>query len=286
MSVARRGGDEAPVVSARVRCLVVVVWALLLGHFVATFLWAAPGSLTGRADDKPASRADTGALSAYMTPVFAQNWSVFAPSPLRVEYALRVRGVYPRADGGLTPGPWIDATAVELRALTGRPLPGASERPARRLASDTRAAYLALPEEARVVVLRSPTDAPAPERAPPEPWPALRASLLDAGAAPGVVDDYLARDRALAAYATQVLRAGHVADGPASGSGVVASLAYVQARIVRHGVAPYGARERPEPAGLIIGARPPHVVTGQDDAAFHGTWDALDGSAAAGGRAG
>jgi hypothetical protein len=266
---------------------VVVVWALLLGHFVATFLWTAPGFLTGGADDKPASGADTGALSAYMTPVFAQNWSVFAPSPLRVEYALRVRGVYPRDDGGLTPGPWIDATAVELRALTGRPFPGAGERPARRLASDTRAAYLALPEEARVVVLRSPPDAPAPEHAPHGPWPALRASLLDAGAAPGVVDDYLAQDRTLAAYATQVLRAADAADGPASGTGAPGpAAAYVQARIVRHVVPPYGARDRPEPSGLTVGARPPYTVAGQDDAAFRGMWDTLDRSTAAGGGAG
>ncbi|MDR7384760.1 DUF5819 family protein [Promicromonospora iranensis] len=278
MSVARSGGDEAPAVPARVRCLVVVVWALLLGHFVATFLWAAPGSLTSRPDDKPASSSGTGALSAYMTPVFAQNWSIFAPSPLHVEYALRVRGVYARADGELVPGPWTDTTAVEVRALTGRVLPGATERPARRLASGTRAAYLALPEEARLVVLRSPSEAPALGHALSEPWPALRASLLDAGAAPGVVDDYLARDRALAAYATQVLRADGAAGSPAP--------AYVQAHVVRHVVTPYGARQRPEPAGFTVGARPPYAVVGQDDAAFRGTWDTLDGSTAAGGGTG
>jgi hypothetical protein len=50
---------------------------------------------------------------------------------------------------------------------------------------------------------------------------------------------------------------------------------YVQAKVVRHGVTPYGARERPGPAGLTVGARPPYAVTGQDDAAFRSTWDAL-----------
>ncbi|WP_419706219.1 DUF5819 family protein [Promicromonospora sp. NFX87] len=267
----------APAVSRRVRFLVIGVWALLLAHFVATFLWTAPGFLTGRPDDGTAGPARTGALAAYMTPVFAQSWSIFAPSPLHVEYTLRVRGMYERGiDGGLVPGPWIDTTAVEARALTGHLLPAATERPARRLASDARAAYLELPEKARLVVLRPPAAGPAPGQAPPEPWPALRAALLDDGAAPGVVDEYLAQDRALAAYATQVLRADGASGRPAMGAGRPGlPLVYVQAEVVRHGITRYGAQERPGPDGLTVGARPPYAVAGQDDAAFRSAWDAL-----------
>lgn len=251
------------------------VWALVLAHFAATFLGAAPGYLTGRADDEPL-RPDTGVLGAYPAPVFAQNWSIFAPTPLHVEYTLRVRGVYARADGGLASGPWVDTTAVEVRALTGHLLPAAIERPARRLASDVRAAYLELPEEARILVLRSPSTAPVPDREAPDPWPALWAALLDAGAAPGVVDDYLDQDRALAAYATQVLRADGAVGRPASGARTTGEApAYVQAAVVRHGVAPYGTEERPEPAGLVVGARPPSSVAGQSDTAFRTTWEAL-----------
>jgi hypothetical protein len=253
---------------------VVGVWALLLAHFVATFLWAAPGFLTGQPDAEPLSRTDTGPLRTYMAPVFAQNWSIFAPSPLHVEYTLLVRGVYAGAGSDLAPGPWIDTTAVEVRALTGQLLPAATERPARRLASDTRTAYLDLPEEARLVVLRSPDGTPAPGRA--APWPALRTALIERGAAPDVVDDYLARDRALAAYATQVLRAGGAAGGTASRADAPGQApAYVQAKVVRHAVAPYGAAQRPNPSGLTLGARPAYVVGGQDGAAFRETWDAL-----------
>lgn len=277
---------RALAVSRRVRGLVVAVWALLLAHLAATFLWAAPGYVTGLPDAEHRTEALPAgahrALETYMTPVFAQNWSVFAPSPLHVEYTLLVRGVYPDGpDGGLAPGPWIDTTAVEVRALTGRLLPAATERPARRLASETRTAFVGLTEEARTIVLMSPASlrgrGPA---AVVDPWPGLRTALLDAGATPDAVDRYLREDRALAAYATQVLRAS----GPAARAGTPmgtsgppagGDLRYVQASIVRHAVAPPGTGERPEPTELVLGARPPVVLPGQDDAAFFATWDAL-----------
>ncbi|WP_369374606.1 DUF5819 family protein [Promicromonospora sp. Populi] len=274
---------DLPAVSPRVRALVSTVWALLLVHFVATFLWAAPTQWTGRPDDDssadtPATGVDL-AVQTYMNPVFAQNWSIFAPSPLHVEYALRVRGVYADGtDGVLVPGPWIDTTAVEVRALTGHILPAATERPSRRLASETRTAYLALPEAGRAIVLRSPLSAPDQPAAASDPWPTLRTVLLDEGVAPAVVDDYLVNDRALVAYATQVLRA----DAGAAGVPV-----FVQVSIVRHEVTPYGTGERPAPTELTLGARPPEVVPGQDDAAFRTTWDALQRTTpATGGGAG
>ncbi|WP_129787745.1 DUF5819 family protein [Promicromonospora panici] len=280
--------DGAPVISRRVRGLVIAVWVLLLAHFAATFLWAAPGYLTGLPDGEvPAGKApDTGvhrALEVYMTPVFAQNWSLFAPSPLHVDYALRVRGVYADGpDGDLAPGPWIDTTAVEVGALTGHLLPAATERPSRRLAADVRTAYLALPEGARDVVLQSPASTRGTIPAP-VPWPGLRTALLDAGAAPGVVDDYLAEDRALAAYATQVLRAS--ASGTEAGRASVRHPVYVQANVVRSAVTPYGAAERPEPTEFTLGVRPPVRLPGQGDGAFGVTWEALRTDVAPDGRA-
>lgn len=258
----------APVVSRRVRGLVIAASVLLLAHFAATFLWAAPGHLTGRPDrDGVAAEAPaTGthrALETYMTPVFAQDWSLFAPSPLHVDYELRVRGVYTGGpDGGLRAGPWIDTTAVEAGGFTGHVLPAVTERPSRRLASSVRAAYLALPEDAWAVVLRSPATARGAVPAP-DPWPGLRRALLDAGAAPGVVDDYLAEDRALAAYATQVLgtvRPGERGRARADAPG--RRPVYVQASIVRRAVTPYGTTLRPEPTELTLGARPPVGMPG------------------------
>lgn len=278
------GETRAPAVSGRVRALVVVVWVLLLAHLVATFLWAAPGYLTVRPEGEsagdPASTGVHRVLEPYMTPVFAQNWSVFAPEPLHVEYSLRVRGVYTGGgDGALVPGPWIDTTAVEVRALTGHLLPAATDRPSRRLAADLRTTFLALPEDGRATVLVSPVRGPAgPGGA--GPWSVLRDTLVDAGGAPAVVDDYLGLDRAAAAYATQVLRAsGDLAEpgpgsgGPGSGAGPV----YVQVSVVRQALAPQGTSVRPAPTELLLGARPPVVVPGQDDAAFSGAWDALLG---------
>lgn len=283
----------------------IVVWAILLAHVTATFLWAAPGYLTGGADTDKTGQDDgtsgvRSALEPYMTPVFAQSWSVFAPTPLHVEYSLRVRGLYPQAPHGeIAPGPWVDTTAVEVRALTGHLLPAATERLSRRLASDSRAAYLALPDEARAVALASPAalsdEAPAPsgQGAAPsgrgaaaatgaDPGPALRTALLDAGAEPDAVDRYLAEDRALAAYATQVLRANEAVaqEGASPGSAAASPTAgrvplYVQASIVRQPVAPPGTGERPAPTELVLGPRPPVVVPGQEDAAFRATWDAL-----------
>lgn len=268
--------------SRRVRGLVVAVWAVLLAHFAATFLWTAPAWVTGRPDDAHGRETSPAGvhrvLESVMTPVFAQNWSLFAPEPLHVDYALEVRGLYAGGPGGgPTAGPWIDTTAVEVRALTGHVLPAATERLSRRLASDARTAYVALPTAGRDIVLRPPVTPQGADRPDPDPWPGLRSALLDAGAAPAVVDEYLAADRALAAYATQVLRASH---GEARGSGLV----YVQARIVRREVAPQGSSERPEPTRLTVGARPPVREPGQDDAAFGAAWDALRDAAGPGGR--
>jgi len=278
---------EAPAVPARVRGLVVLVWVVLLAHLVATFIWAAPGHLTGRPSgestgDVP-TRAVHRALEPYMTPVFAQNWSVFAPSPLHVEYSLRVRGVYAGGpDGDLVPEPWIDATAVEVRALAGHVLPAATERPARRLAAELRTAYLDLPDPGREVLLVSPAAEPD---AGPGPWRGLRTALLDAGGTPADVDRYLDRDRAVTAYATQVVRASRSApapgaDGPDNPAADPApsDLVYVQVSILRRPVAPSGTDERPAADELVLGARPAGVVPGQDDAAFRATWDALRGA--------
>lgn len=275
-----------------------VVWVVLLAHLAATFVWAAPGYLTGRPDGEPLSGtpATTGphrALEAWMAPVFEQNWSLFAPSPLHVDYVLRVRGVSASGPGGaLVPGPWTDATAVETRALTGHLLPSAAERPARRLAADTRAAYLALPDDARALVLRWPAQvspgtasavdarsgaAPghgaggvAPARGSPDPWSGLRAALLRAGAAPDAVARYLAADRALTAYATQVVRA--LPDR--------AEAVYVQAAVVRRPVPRHGTGERAPDSELTLGARPPLRLAGQDDAAFADAWWRLRGAGA------
>ncbi|MFJ3408177.1 DUF5819 family protein [Promicromonospora sp. NPDC090134] len=259
---------EPPAVSGRARGIVVAVWVVLFAHLVATFVWAAPGYLTGRPSGESTGDVPTTAvhraLEVYLTPVFAQNWSVFAPSPLHVEYSLRVRGIYAGRPGAdLVPGPWIDATAVEARALTGHVLPAATERPSRRLATELRTAFLELPEDGRAALLVSPVAADTPA----EPLPVLRAALLDAGGVPDVVDDYLGKDRAVTAYATQVLRA----------SGDDAVPVYVQASILRQEVARQGSGARHAPSELVLGARPPVVVPGQDDAAFRRTWTALRG---------
>ena len=70
-------------------------------------------------------------------------------------------------------------------------------------------------------------------------------------------------DRALAAYATQVLgtvRPGERGRARADAPG--RRPVYVQASIVRRAVTPYGTTLRPEPTELTLGARPPVGMPG------------------------
>ncbi|GGM17879.1 DUF5819 family protein [Promicromonospora citrea] len=287
MSTAREGPDAVAPVSPRRRVAVLAVWAVLATHLVATLLWTAPGRLTGQPDDEPLSDQPVTsvarrALATWMTPVFDQGWSLFAPEPRHVDHVLRVRGVYAGEDGEPVAGPWIDATAVETRALTGHLLPAATERPARRLAAEARSAYLELPGDARLVALRSaafPGRGPVPPDAAADPvWAALHADLLDSGAAPEAADRYLAADRALAAYATQV-----VAATPPDPAGTAAhdSPVLVQTSVARREVVLPGEAE-PAPSETVLGARPPLRLPGQDDDAFASAWRRLLGLAGGG----
>lgn len=271
MSTAREGSDAGAPVSPRRRAAVLAVGAVLAAHLAATVLWTAPGWLTGQPDDEPLSdRPVTSvahrALAAWMTPVFDQGWSLFAPEPRHVDHVLRVRGVYAGEDGEPVAGPWIDATAIETRALTGHVLPAATERSARRLAAEARSAYLALPGDARMAALRSSA---FPGRDPAHPVRAtLRADLLDGGATPEAADRYVAADRALAAYATQVVAATPY--GPAAHERPV----LVQAAVTRREVVLPGEAE-PPPSETVLGARPPLRLPGQDDDGFADTWARL-----------
>lgn len=89
-------------------CIAFTAW-----HVLATFLWVAPPS--GLRDVVPKK-----ALSSYMTPLFGQSWSVFAPAPVNGDYTLRVRAV---VRGSSEATEWVDATAVEANMLTHHAFP-------------------------------------------------------------------------------------------------------------------------------------------------------------------
>src|ERR1700735_1105585 len=69
------------------RGLVALVALLVTGivgvHLFATFLYNAPLN--------PVSQKYAGPLHTWMTPIFAQNWQLFAPNPLSEEIDVQAR---------------------------------------------------------------------------------------------------------------------------------------------------------------------------------------------------
>lgn len=235
---------SAPPATTIPRWVKVVAGVLSLAaaaHLAVTALWVAPSSVVPRAVSAP--------LSGYMEPVFQQNWSLFAPTPIRVENSLEVRFL----DADLEATDWVDATALELTTLTHHVLPSRAGRPTRALVTDARAQLTRLsPEELAVLGGHYHHDA----------WPRLREALLavDGPSSAARIDRVLTYDKVMAAYATELARATETAVEPA----------YVQFRIVRQPARPFADRggELPEPTVLTFGRRPMYEFSGQDSESF------------------
>nr|WP_277607971.1 DUF5819 family protein [Streptomyces boncukensis] len=75
------------------------------------------------ASDFPLSKGRSQQVQSWMRPLFPQDWSVFAPDPLRYTVHLEVR-----TNPGGTPGPWIDLTAQDNAAYRHQPLPSKEDQ--------------------------------------------------------------------------------------------------------------------------------------------------------------
>lgn len=228
-----------------------VLGVVVAAHTAATFLWIAPENAFSRAVDEP--------LESAMDPVFQQNWSLFAPTPINVANSLEVRAL----DADLNATPWVDVTDLEISAnFTHQIFPNRGSRPTRMLAARAHAQFNKLSdEELETLGHHYHEDA----------WPRL-AEALDAAegsssqARRDLVIEY---DRTMAAYATEYVRAT-VTDVEPS---------YVQFRVVRQRAASFARRAEapPEPTVYTFGRRPMYEFPRQDSDTFRAAIERFHG---------
>lgn len=234
--------SETPVLSRWQVAIAAVLLGVVAAHVAATFLWVQPAT--------PVRNALAGPLTSYMTPMFQQNWSLFAPNPVQDQYLLEVRGV--RAD--LSTTPWLTPSADELAGLRRSVLPGRDVRLTAELSRSASQAVGALPDAARGYVGWSyHHDAPTRLR------DAMAAT--DGGTVTPAMRTALDYDEVLTAYATQYV----LARAPQE------VVAYVQYRIVRQTATGYYGEDRgttTREVTVASGRRPLTTVAGQDAAGF------------------
>lgn len=158
-------------------------------HLVAVTLAALPPN---RYSDATASRTD------YLNPYFAQNWRLFAPSPVAHDREVLFQGSYLAEDGTRRRTPWVDWTAVELDLIHHRLVGG-------RAGYVTNKLYGPLGQRYRGLGLAQRDVADRTEEVAPSSWAALRAEMLSGGADPTRVGTFLIYERATARLATDVL---------------------------------------------------------------------------------
>ncbi|GAA1991917.1 hypothetical protein GCM10009718_32050 [Isoptericola halotolerans] len=205
-------------------------------------MWIAPENAFSRAVDEP--------LESAMDPVFQQNWSLFAPTPINVENSLEVRAF----DADLEPSPWVDVTDLEITAnFTHHLLPNRGSRPTRMLAARAYAQFNKL-SDAELASLGNHYHQDA--------WLRLAEALEDAdGASPAARRNLaLQYDKVMAAYATEYVRATVTDLDPV----------YVQFRVVRQRATPFLQRGAPpsDPTIYTFGRRPMYEFPRQDSDAF------------------
>lgn len=203
-----------------VRVFVVVTAAFTLWHVFATFLWIAPPS--GLRQAVPGN-----VLKNYMIPLFGQSWSVFAPEPINGDYRLQVRALVDDGGGESHTTPWVDATAAELALAQHNLFPPRGAIQSTELASRFKGDWDALnPDHKKVVELGYFKGAD---------WEDRMGQKLNAYGKPKVVTTYLASERIVTAYATQVAYATW-------GDSVVR----VQFVVSRQNVIPFADRHDPD----------------------------------------
>lgn len=211
-------------------------------HLVATAIFVSP--------DNPVRRAAGAPLTAYMQPLFEQNWSLFAPVPISTGYSLWVRGW----DGTGQPTEWVDASAVEIDANIRHNLtPSRAGVLSRRTAGLMRAQYNDLTDGERAILGADHLDGAWAEMAD------QMAAAPDASSE-GRRSYALRLDRAITAYATQFAWAWWGRD---------TGLEYVQVRIEDTRAPRFEERgSQPSYAVREFGRRPLYVYDHQDAAAF------------------
>lgn len=139
--------------------------------------------------------------TTYLSPMFTQNWRLFAPNPIAEDRSIRFQGSYRAADGTQKRTEWVDWTDVELDLIHHRLIGGRAGYVTNKLFSPLGARYNSLLGEQRDV-------ADATDEKNPPTWAELRESLLTAGPSkPKSTSTYLRYERATIRLATDVLTA-------------------------------------------------------------------------------
>lgn len=158
-------------------------------HLVAVTLAALPPN---RYSDATASQ------TAYLEPYFAQNWRLFAPSPVAEDREVLFQGSYVAADGTPRRTSWVAWTDVELDLVRHRLVGGRAGYVTNKLYGPLGQRYLGLGRAQRAI-------ADGTDETTPPTWAELRSRLLGGGADPTRVGTYLLYEKATARLATEVL---------------------------------------------------------------------------------
>ncbi|WP_158542918.1 DUF5819 family protein [Phytoactinopolyspora halophila] len=181
-------------ISPVARGVAFVLVGLLGMHMLATFLWNAPSN--------PVKEAVRSQVRDYITPVFYQNWSLFAPNPVNGEGELLVRARYfdPESEIERTTE-WISATQLEWSEVRHDPAPSRASRLSSNLYRRLNSAWHDLDEEQQDIMAADFDDMST--------WKPLAEDLIEAQG--GDTSSRIARmvrgDRVATGYATQVARA-------------------------------------------------------------------------------
>jgi hypothetical protein len=215
---------------------------VLLGgiHAIAVTVVAVP---TNRVSNAVAPHVD------YLQPYFAQNWRLFAPSPIAEDREIHFQGAYMDDAGKPRTTQWVNWTAVELDLIRHRLVGGRAGYVTNKLYGPLMQRHRALTPVAQ--------DAAESAAEPDEvTWPKVRASLLNAGATTTSVDAWMAYEKATIRLGTAVLQA----------QWPDVEFSAVRYRLSSHPVTPYAARNgteaernaaRPAPTLREQGWRPP-----------------------------
>lgn len=170
-----------------------------------------------------------GPHTTYLSSFFAQNWRLFAPSPIAEDRTVRFQGSYLQADGTRAQTPWVDWTAVELDLVHHRVVGGRAGYITNKLYSPLDLRFRSLTDAERAV-------AGGGTAAAPLSWLKLSSGMVAAANRPNTVDFFLRYERATTQLATDVL----LARWPDR------QLTAVRYAVRSQGVVPYAARSGTE----------------------------------------
>lgn len=173
------------------RSLFVAVAVTVVGlHLVAVTFAALPPN---RYSDALAPR------TSYLAPYFAQNWRLFAPSPVADDREVLFQGAYAGEDGTVKRTAWVSWTDVELDLVRHRVVGGRAGYVTNKLYGPLGQRYRALGTAQRTIA-----DSTGPQD--PPSWRRLRSHLLEGGASADRVGSFLLYEQATARLATDVVQ--------------------------------------------------------------------------------